>query len=101
MTRCILIASALLAGCGSTGRVPLEPTVRTVEVRVPVVQPCPALERLGPRPNYPDTTQALAAAAGVAGKVALLLAGRILRIAREDAAEDAMRACANPPPPQP
>jgi hypothetical protein len=98
MTRSILLASVLLAGCATPVSVPQEPVVRTVEVRVPVPQPCPALERLGPRPTYPDTSGALAAARGLAGKVALLLAGRVLRIAREDAAESAMAACATTPP---
>lgn len=101
MTKAFLLASSLLAGCATGNRVPLEPTVRTVEVRVPVVVPCPALERLGPRPNYPDTNPALTAAIGIADKVRLLLAGRVLRMAREDAAEAAMQACAAPEtPPQ-
>ncbi|HVQ09511.1 MAG TPA: hypothetical protein VMS43_13855 [Allosphingosinicella sp.] len=98
MKRPILLMSVLLAGCGTTAaRVPIEPTVRIVEVRVPVPQPCPALERIGPRPDYPDSNPALAAAIGLAAKVRLLLAGRVQRIAREEAAEGAMAACASPP----
>jgi hypothetical protein len=96
MTRLAIFATALLAGCATTAHIATEPTVRTVEVRVPVAQPCPALERIGPRPIYPDTAAAIAAAPDIAAKVGLLLAGRILRMAREDAAEAAMRACENP-----
>ena len=96
MTRLAILATVMLAGCATTAHIPTEPTVRTVEVRVPVPQACPALERIGPRPTYPDTAAAIAAAPDIAAKVGLLLAGRILRMAREDAAEAAMRACATP-----
>lgn len=82
---------ALLAACAQTP--PPEPQIRTVTVNVPVPVPCPALQRLGPPPAYPDTDAALRAAPDFGARVALLLAGRVLRIAREAATTAAMRAC--------
>jgi hypothetical protein len=73
-----------------------EPIIRTVEVRVPVPQPCPILDRLGPAPTYPDTAEALRAAPNLFERVKLLVAGRALRIAREAALIAAAQACGNP-----
>lgn len=83
-----------LGGCA--GRVPpiaREPIIRTVEVRVPVPQPCPMLDRLGPAPVYPDTAEALHGAPNLFERVKLLVAGRALRIGREAALIGAAQAC--------
>lgn len=80
----------LLAACGGA-RPPIEPIVKTVRVEVPVPVPC-AVE-VGPRPNYPDTDAALAAAPGLLDRVKLLLAGRGMRIAREAEQDAALGAC--------
>lgn len=99
MIRPIILASIAMltlpaAMCGG-GQRP-EPQIRTVEVRVPYDDPAcvrAALERLGPAPDYPDSDAALAAAQTVFQGVQLLRAGRVLRIAREAALSDALRAC--------
>lgn len=86
-----MMVVTLLAACAHAP--PPEPIVRTVTVNVPVPVPCPALQRLGPAPVYPDTAEALRSAPDIGSRVGLLLAGRILRIARESADEAALRAC--------
>lgn len=71
---------------------PAEPIVRTVEVKVPVVQPCiPATLDLSP--TYPDSDQAVRSAADPGDMLQLLAAGRLLRAQtlREWAA--VMKAC--------
>jgi hypothetical protein len=92
MKRLILLSGLLLAGCGGGGERP-EPEIRTVEVRVPVPVPCQATQQLGAPPAYPDTGPAITAAANLFERVRLLLAGRELRIARNDALEAAVQAC--------
>jgi len=85
----------LLSACGA-GTLP-EPVIRTVTVQVPIDDPrCvrEAQARLGPAPDYPDTDAALLAAESVFRGVQLLRAGRVLRIAREAALAEALRACA-------
>lgn len=80
-TNAPILALILLAGCA--GRQPvLEPEIRTVEVKVAQPVPCPALERLGPEPGYPDTSDAIAKAETIGDLAALYAAGRILRIQR-------------------
>ena len=92
MREMIITATLLLAACGGGERP--EPQIRTVEVQVPVPVPCDAAGRLGPAPAYPDTDEALRAAADIFAQTQLLLAGRALRIARLDGAEAALRTCA-------
>lgn len=89
----LLIGLCALAACTTTGAPRPEPEIRTVEVQVPVPQPCPAGERLGAAPVYPDTDAALGAATDIFERVRLLLAGRELRNARLSAVEDALAAC--------
>lgn len=86
----LLCAAALmLTGCATT-----QPTERivTVEVPVPVKSPCvPAT--LGAAPAYPDTDEALRAAAGPAERYQLLAAGRPLRVARNNELETVVAGC--------
>lgn len=89
----------LLAGCTTTQHIP-EPIIKIQEVKVPVDDPACAREavaRLGDAPAYPDTPEALRAAPNLFERVKLLLAGRELRIAREAAVADALKACADQP----
>ena len=88
-----LIPLLALAACATGPRTPPEPIIRTVEVKVPVVQPCPALEALGPPPAYPDNDAALAAAPNLYERVKLLLAGRVLRMTREANMAAIVQAC--------
>lgn len=100
MKRITIIAACMaVAACG--GRVPPpEPIIRTVEIKVPVDDPkCAreAVERLGEAPAYPDTGEAIRSAADLFERVKLLLAARELRIAREVALANALKACADRP----
>ena len=80
---CIAGLVLLLSGCAHVAASPPEPVIRTVEVKVPVSVPCPALEQLGPtEPAYPDTNDALSSAANIFERVKLLLQGRAQRDAR-------------------
>lgn len=101
MKRIAIIAACLaLAACGTTRIERPEPIIRTVEVKVPVDDPAcarEAVERLGAAPVYPDTGEAIRSAADLFERVKLLLAARELRIAREAALADALKACAMPP----
>lgn len=87
----LLSLSVLAAACAS--REPPEPQIRLVEVQVPIAQPCDAAARLGPAPAYPDTDEALRGAADIFEQVRLLVAGRLMRIARGGALEDAIGVC--------
>lgn len=92
--RTLILATLLLTACQTAQP---EPRIITQEVRVPYDDPAcirAARERLGARPDYPDTDQALAAAESVFRGVQLLQAGRVLRIAREAALTAAIDACA-------
>ena len=91
----ILAAAPLfmLTACPGTNQERPEPIIRTVEVKVPVVQPCPALTVLGLSPAYPDTDAALAAAPNLFERVKLLLAGRVLRMQREETFAAVVSAC--------
>lgn len=83
-----------VAACASGPALPPpEPIIRTVEIKVPVQVPCPALEKLGAEPIYPDTDAALKAAANLFERVKLLMAGRVLRMARGAAVAAALASC--------
>ena len=88
-----LLPLLALAACATAPAARPEPEIRTVEVRVPVATPCPALEALGSSPAYPDTDQALAAAPNLFERVKLLLAGRVLRQTREATITAVVGAC--------
>lgn len=86
-----LIAAAIwLAGCAGDPK----PAPIPREVMVPVSVPC--VVDPGREPDYPDTDAALAAAPDVASGVKLLMAGRILRMAREGEWKAAASGCGAP-----
>lgn len=71
------ILALSLTACAHTG----EPTIRTVEVAVPVHTPC----KLTPpvEPTFADTDQALRDAPDHVERVRLLVIGRLQRIAHD------------------
>lgn len=95
MRPALLAPLLTIAGCSTPQ--PPEPVVRTVEVRVPYDDPAcarEALTRLRTPPDYPDSDEARARAADVFAGTKLLVAGRLLRIAREAALLGAIETCA-------
>lgn len=96
MTRLLLAPLLAIAGCSTPQQ--QEPVIRTIEVRVPFDDPAcarAARDRLrAEAPNYPDTPEALARAANAFEGAQLLVAGRLLRIAREASLVAAIEACA-------
>lgn len=92
----VVAAYPLIAAgsCATTS----EPAIRTVEVKVPVVQPC-ADER-DPAPVFVDTVEAIQALVGKSDAlVALLLGGRGQRIEYQSASDRQIATCARPPNP--
>ena len=87
----LIVAAIWLAGCAG----PPKPAPIPREVMVPVSVPC--VVDPGPDPTYPDTDAALAATPDVASGVKLLMAGRILRMAREGEWKAAASGCRAPP----
>ena len=87
------LAALLLSACVTAGAQG-PAAVRTVEVPVPVT----CTPALGPEPAYPDTDAALAAAPDLFARVRLLVAGRLMRIARDAEKTAALAACAGPAP---
>ena len=87
-----LIAALALVGCASTPDPDVHERIVTVEVAVPVSQPCVPVT-LGPAPDYPDTDEALRAAPDAATRYLLIAAGRLLRIARLGEVEPVVAAC--------
>ncbi len=86
----ILAATALigLTACATTPPAP-QIVTKTVQVAVPVA----CKPAIGPAPAYPDTDAALKAAPDVYQRVQLLVAGRLLRIAREAELTAGLSAC--------
>ncbi len=87
-----LFAFLAITACGGMQERP-EPIIRTVEVQVPVTVPCEAAAAVGVAPDYPDTDAALLAGADLRVRVALLLAGRLLRMDREATLQRAIEDC--------
>jgi len=86
----LVLSIALLCGCGTN--TPPPAVIRTVEVKVPVKQPCvPA--GLDGAPSYPDTNDALLSAGDAAARYLLMGAGRALRIARLSELETVVAGC--------
>jgi hypothetical protein len=86
----IAVACLALAGCAT----PLEPIIRTVEVKVPVPVSCVPVD-FPPPPEYPDTQEALDAAPEPAVGMSLIGQGRLMRIARLIEVETAIEVCRN------
>ena len=84
----VVLTLGLVSACASA------PPPR-IEVR-PVAAPIPVrcTPNLGPEPAYPDTDAALQAAPDLFARVRLLVAGRLMRIARDAEKSAALQACA-------
>ena len=82
-----LVACLALVGCAHNS----EPTVRTVEVLVPVRAPCTATPPV--EPEWADTDQALRDAPDHVARVRLLLIGRLQRIAHDQELHAYASAC--------
>lgn len=85
----ILVSLLALAACQTT---PSEPRIVIKTVQVPVPVKCKPT--LPPEANYPDTAQSLTANADSPFRVIqLLMAGRVLRIARLQVLNAALQGC--------
>ena len=89
----VLALMLILSGCATTSHGPVEPIVIQHEVDVPVTIAC-VPKTLAPAPEYPDTDQALKAAADAAVRYQLVTAGRALRMARLGELEPIVVGCA-------
>ena len=87
--RLVLIACLALAACQSN---PFTPQVVVKEVQIPVPERCKP--DIGPEPNYPDTDAALKASPDLFNRTQRLLAGRLMRIARDQVKSAALAGCA-------
>ena len=94
----VLFAGVILSlgACASTPQVAPEPRIVTVEVAVPVPQPCVPAGLAAP-PEYPDTDDALRAAPDAASRYQLIAAGRLLSRARLNEVEPVVAACPRAP----
>ena len=81
------LACLALVGCAHNS----EPTVRTVEVLVPVRAPCTATPPV--EPEWADTDQALRDAPSHVERVRLLVVGRLQRIAHDQELHAYASAC--------
>ena len=86
----VLFSCAILTGCASTPAPPAAIVTQPVDTPVPVR----CAPDLGPEPAYPDTDAALRAAPDLFRRVQLLVAGRLLRIARDAEKSAALAQCA-------
>ena len=91
MTRFILLAAFPLAACGGQQRPP-QPIIVPQEVLIPTTVSCVPLT-VAEAPVYPDTTEALRAAAGPAERYQLIAGGRKLRDARLNVLEPVVASC--------
>jgi hypothetical protein len=81
---------AMLCACASKESAPLD--VHTVKVPIPIR--CEV--DVGPAPLWPDSDDALRAAPDLFHRVQLLVAGRLLRMAREQELTVALEGCSGP-----
>ena len=82
-----MLLAVSLSGC-------IEPEPRVVTKIVSVPTPVECVPKTFPTPpNYPDTDEALRAAADAAERFQLVVAGRLLRNARLGEVEPAIEAC--------
>lgn len=101
MNKLLFLPLFALAACNTTRDAEPEPRIVTVEVPVPVAQPCvPHQVDVNP-PAYPDTDEALRIARDAAERYQLLWAGRAERNARLGVLEPVVRACPREPVPAP
>jgi hypothetical protein len=84
------LAALALAACASNEKP--EPIIQTVEVLVPVPQPCVPKE-LGGAPVYVDTNEALLKAKDAAERYRLVYAGRLQRQGRLNELEPVVKSC--------
>jgi hypothetical protein len=91
MKRLIIPLACLLATACASGP-PLDPKIVAKPVNMPVASSC--VVAIGPEPAYPDTDAALATAPDLYTRVKLLLAGRVVRIARDAVKSAALAGCA-------
>lgn len=82
------ILALSLTACATTS----EPTVRTVEVQVPVHSPCSATPPA--EPDFADTDEKLRDAPSHVERVKLLLIGRLQRVAHDQELHAYATACA-------
>ena len=82
-----LVACLALVGCAHNS----EPTVRTVEVFVPVHAPCEATPPV--EPEWADTDEKLRDAPDHVARVRLLLIGRLQRVAHDQELHAYASAC--------
>lgn len=73
-----------------------EPVLTPIEVAVPVKTGC-VPPNLAPKPDYPDTDEALKAAPDAASRYLLLYAGRKVRSARLGELESVVEGCPKAP----
>lgn len=92
MKKLAFLPLLLLASCATTARTP-EPIVTTVEVPVPVAQPCVPDTLPQTPPTYTDTDAALRAVTDIAIRYQMLWAGRAERTARLNLLEPVVAAC--------
>jgi uncharacterized membrane protein len=90
-----LIVAAVLSACA--GASPRRPALEVRTVATPVAVAC--APDLGGAPAYPDTDAALRSAPNLFARVRLLVAGRLLRMARERELGAALAACGTEPRP--
>ena len=83
-----LTACALISGCAHNS----EPTVRTVEVFVPVHAPCEATAPV--EPDWADTDEKLRDAPDHVARVRALVIGRLQRVAHDQELHAFANACA-------
>ena len=82
------LACLALVGCATTS----EPTIRTVEIRVPVPAPCTATPPA--EPDFADTDDKLRDAPSHVERVRALVIGRLQRISHDAELHAFAQACA-------
>jgi hypothetical protein len=86
----VILVGAALGACATS------PGGRGAPRAVNLPTPIACRADIGPQPDYPDTDDALRAAADLFERVRLLAAGRLMRMARERDLTAALGACEGP-----
>jgi hypothetical protein len=92
MKQLLLLPILLLGACATNQRTP-EPIITTVEVPVPVAQPCVPESLQRDPPVYTDNDAAMRAVTDIAVRYQMLWAGRAERMARLNLLEPVVAAC--------